>query len=316
MYFPFLRGKQFELIAVREILDLLKENRDKVSLVIEPVKNSSTLQTTLKNLIISNINFTVIINPIVGDLINKTSDILKLTRNSAGNSLIKNDNFQIGIYVRSRKEFLEQKKVLSDITLPFKGFSLIHISEVQDYKMFDSLSSIGSVRYNLISFNKTSRRYYRNFDTDTRVSLDDYFNSQQKNADYQHYDDEPFSEEHQYYREDGFLGFSDYLTIGEPYSDGGFLPYAVAIHLTYATEDGKIRVRHFVSDSNEDSTDVAGKFAEALEKLILWVDHNKPTETLAIKEFKSLHENEHFPGLGSIKKLSIMNHIELVLSLI
>lgn len=282
MYFPFLRGKQFELIALRELIDVLKRNKDKVSLVIEPVKNSSTLQKTLQQLRDSDINFTIIVNPIVEcELRGKITEILELVRRSLGNSLIGYCNFQLGIYVRSEEEIFKQIKALSAIDFRFKGFTLIHIGEVQDHKVFDKIIPISSILYNLINFNRTSRRYYRNFDVATRISLDDYFNVQQRNADYQHYSDEPFSEEHQYYKEDGFQGFSDYLTIGEPYSEGGFLPYAVAIHLTYATEDGKIRVRHFVSDSNEDSTDVAGKFAEALEKLILWVDHNKPNETLA-----------------------------------
>jgi len=93
------------------------------------------------------------------------------------------------------------------------------------------------------------------------------------------------------------------------------LPYAVAIHLSYADQNNKIRVRHFVSDSNDDSSDVGGKFAEALEKLIQWVNENG-RESIAISIFRELHETGHFPGLGSLKKLSIMHHIELVLSLI
>lgn len=315
MYFPFLRGKQFELIAIRELLDVLKANKDKVSIVIEPVKDSSTLRTILKSLKANDINFTVVINPIVGKLTNKTTDIIQLIRSLAGNSLISYENFQIGVYVRDEEDLSKYKDALSTTNFSFKGLSLIHIGETQNHGTLSNYGS-GPILFNLISFNRTSRRYYRNFDTNTRVSLDDYFNVQQRNVDYQYHSDEPFSEEHLFYKEDGFQGFSDYLTIGEPYSDGGFLPYAVAIHLTYATEDNKIRVRHFVSDSNEDSTDVAGKFAEALHKLIVWIDRNTPKETLAIKEFRTLHENGHFPGLGSIKKLSIMNHIELVLGLI
>jgi hypothetical protein len=30
------------------------------------------------------------------------------------------------------------------------------------------------------------------------------------------------------------------ITIGEPYSDGGFLPYTVAIHISYPDEDNII----------------------------------------------------------------------------
>lgn len=46
MYFPYLRGRQYELIAIRELVekDRLSE---KVVPIIEPVKISSTLLTTI-----------------------------------------------------------------------------------------------------------------------------------------------------------------------------------------------------------------------------------------------------------------------------
>ncbi|MDQ3109486.1 MAG: sce7725 family protein, partial [Bacteroidota bacterium] len=139
--------------------------------------------------------------------------------------------------------------------------------------------------------------------------------SQPKNSDYLKTPDEAFSQDHLHFSEEGFVGFSDYLTIGDDYSEAGFAPYAVAIHLSYTDEDKNIRVRHFVSDSNEDWSDVGGKFSEALEKLIPWARSQK-TSTKAIQQFEEYYESGHFPGLGSIKKLSIMNHIELVLPLI
>lgn len=47
MYFPFLRGRQFELIALRELLenDLLGNN---IIPIIEPVKLSSSLLKTVE----------------------------------------------------------------------------------------------------------------------------------------------------------------------------------------------------------------------------------------------------------------------------
>lgn len=48
-------------------------------------------------------------------------------------------------------------------------------------------------------------------------------------------------------------GYADYVTIGNHYNEGGFLPYAVAIHLTYQeTPTAAFRIHHFVSDSNDD----------------------------------------------------------------
>ena len=71
MYLPYIRGKQFELIGIRELTpDVLIPNKAKVSPIIEPVKDSSTLKTTIKTLVDSDINFTIIANPQVGSCIN------------------------------------------------------------------------------------------------------------------------------------------------------------------------------------------------------------------------------------------------------
>ena len=56
-------------------------------------------------------------------------------------------------------------------------------------------------------------------------------------------------------------------------------------------------------------------FEEALKKLVEWCD-TKKLDTWAIDEFRKLRSNGHFPGLGVIKKLSILNHLELVLNII
>ena len=89
---------------------------------------------------------------------------------------------------------------------------------------------------------------------------------------------------------------------------------AVAIHMTYLNEDEDMRIKHFVSDTSSTPVDPAGKFFEALVKLI--VEINDPDtqicQTEACEEFRELHKNGHFPGLGSIKKISMKHHIELI----
>jgi hypothetical protein len=109
-------------------------------------------------------------------------------------------------------------------------------------------------------------------------------------------------------------GFGDFLIVGDVYSEGGGPAYAVAIHLTYidADDDDVMYVYHFVSTTNDTPTDPAGKFGQALQKLIDKLDtgHSKLFETSAIKEFRDLHAKKHFPGLGYVKKLSMKHHIE------
>ncbi len=308
MYFPYLRGKQFELIALREMSDIMSINNDKISPIIEPVRDSSTLKTTIKELANKNVNFNIIINPKVGDIINDTDTILNILTHE----LSDNNNFQLAIIIDDKTDFEEIILKINNLNLSFNGLSLIHNSIISN---IDEILEKNNIIYNIINTNKTSKRYYRKFDESSRVSLDDFFISQQKNADYLKTEDSFFSEEHLFYKKEGFVGFSDYLTIGEPYSDSGFLPYAIAIHISYKDKENKIRIKHFVSDSNEDTSDIGGKFAEALSKLISWANTNN-INSKAMGIFRELFKRGHFPGLGSIKKLSVMHHIELVINLI
>lgn len=47
MYFPYLRGRQFELIALRELLEGERIGQEIIP-IIEPVKPSATLLKTLE----------------------------------------------------------------------------------------------------------------------------------------------------------------------------------------------------------------------------------------------------------------------------
>lgn len=62
MYFPYLRGRQFELIALRELVekDVLSS---KIIPVIEPVKLSSTLLKTIEMYGNNNKKLAFITNP-------------------------------------------------------------------------------------------------------------------------------------------------------------------------------------------------------------------------------------------------------------
>jgi hypothetical protein len=143
--------------------------------------------------------------------------------------------------------------------------------------------------------------------------LDDYFKVQDRNVDYLNIDESDFSSDYKYYENDWYKWFSDFLTIWNDYSDWWFRPRAVAMHISYMNND-TIMIKHFVSDSNWDLSNVAWKFEEANEKLINWYTTSNIPNTKALDIFKELHESQHFPWLWVLKKLSIMNHIELVIN--
>lgn len=309
MYFPYVRGKQFELIALRDLCGLFPNDILKTSPVIEPVKSSSTLKSSLKELASKNVNFNFVINPRVGDLKNNHQIIIDVLNEN----LQHYDNYQLAVIIDafSSRQLETLIAFIDGLNLNYKGVTLIHNSETTTENI-ELLTSNLNVVYNLIYFSKTSRRYYREFEQQTRVSLDDYFKELPRNVDYLD-QESSFSEEYRYYQEDGFVGFGDFITIGDNYSDSGFLPRAVAIHLSYIDGTGKIKVKHFVSDSNGDTSDIGGKFVEALDKLVAWCNQQN-IHTRAVEIFRDLQQRGHFPGLGTLKKLSIMNHIELVIT--
>lgn len=65
MYFPYLRGRQFELIALRELAEkgVLSS---RIMPIIEPVKLSSTLIKTIQAYGVNNKKIAIITNPKVG----------------------------------------------------------------------------------------------------------------------------------------------------------------------------------------------------------------------------------------------------------
>ena len=309
MYFPYLRGKQFELLALREIMPVIGGKH--VSPVLEPVRQSTTaLEKMLEVLIANNINFTLVINPMLGDMADDPRPIVELINKA----LAEYDNWQIGVLINHGIDLDIISETIDRINV-IVPLALIHAQRINDITALATWVRDYEIKYNLYGENFPVRRYRGIVEPNTRILLEDRFRPQAKNADYLNSPDEFFSDDYIFYEGDGFIGFGDYLTIGNDYSESGWAPYAVAIHLTYEKVDEAIWICHFVSDSNEDNNDVPGKFGEAIVKLIEFINENN-IQTVGANEFRRLYLEEHYPGLGSIKKLSIMHHLELVHSIL
>jgi len=310
MYFPYLRGKQYELIALRELSESIGES-GVIHPIIEPVRESiSTLRLTIEQLKNEEAAFTIIINPQVGDFVDRHDEVVEIINEHIGEY----DRFLIGVLI-TRSTDLDYVDSLLDKVEHDYSTTLVHKGRFPDMNSLETFIKGKEVAYNLFGDPTIIRRYRRIIDYSTKVVLSDPFNSRRTNADYAENPDEFFSDEHNFYEEDGFAGFADYVTIGDDYSDSGFAPYAVAIHLTYENDDGQIWIRHFVSDSNEDYTDVPGTYREALEKLIEYINA-QGIQSEACDEFREHYNTGHYPGLGSVKKLSIKHHLELLTNIL
>ena len=304
MYHPYFRGRQYELIAIRESAPILAE-KDFVP-IIEPVKERlNGLKKTLDSLCDEDARVILIMNPHIGD---HSYDSTKL-REFIDKHYHKQQNLIYGLLLTEKTSVTDAIELCETFD---KEIALIHAGFSQAKELSKSIDDFENVNTSIFLERYCGKLYRRHFaDHPNRVLMRDGF-ERRRNRDYP--STEVFSDLHATFELEGMDGFGDFLIVGDEYSENGGPAYTVAIHLTYIDSDkeDEMHIRHFKSDRQDTPRDPAGKFAEALEKLISALDqnNNKILETQAVDEFRSLHERGHFPGLGYLKKLSMKHHIE------
>jgi hypothetical protein len=304
MYHPYFRGKQFELIAMRESASLLADAH--FVPVIEPVRETLTsLERALRTLTEAGARAIVIVNPRHGDMkSNGTSISSFLEQNYRGN-----DAISAGLLLLSDTSTREAGNLIDSHAAHPQA--IIHAGFTEPKPLASLLGGRMQDTTNVFIEDQASTLYRRHFQNSTRVLVKDGF-VQQKNADYDPVD--PFSDLHVTFEEFGAQGYGDFLTVGDRYTEGGGPAYAVAIHLTFLdpANDNAMFVYHFKSYTNDTPTDPAGKFRQALQKFVDKYESGTSNllNTSAIEELLFLHETGHFPGLGYVKKLSIRHHLE------
>ena len=314
MYFPYLRGRQNELLCLRE---LLQEDKlyEKVIPIIEPVRFNSTFLTTVQKFIDANRKIVIIRNPKVGSF---EEDLKIFQKNITDQTdIAKQEKVEkiLADYKSMLREpnvisaYLCNKKIISDCIngdLTVGDKVLINLSNETFYSYEDYQDKLVA-KYTLIPNND-----FKEVVESDAVILEDVFNKAKRNTDYLISPDEIFSRRHLNYSQNGYVGFSDYSIVGDSYEETGFAPLAVAIHILYIGEKKELRVHHFVSESNENISDPGRKFAEAMKKLEEWPKYNSIPETLGLEKLMNFYKTGRFPGLGVVKKCSLMHHLELI----
>ncbi|WP_440073508.1 sce7725 family protein [Pseudomonas fragariae (ex Marin et al. 2024)] len=293
MYYPILRGKQFELIALRELAETISPELFRP--VIEPVRgNLAPLHKTIEVLHKSGIKPLVIINPSIGDF-SKSEKIL----------------FEIEGDRDSFTPCIKAKSIADLSLLPDLGFSLsdsaVLIDGGIDKVFVEKLSSASCVLVNKEKIHPGALSLLKNV-----VLFGDFFDKKVRNADYE--DKSFYSSLHTEWKSyQNAIGFGDYTILSEEYSEAGGPAYVVTIHLSYINriEFDAMYVRHFSSFNDDSPANPGGKFKSALEKLCEFSASHPGifNHTQGFKELVSLRGNP-FPGLGQVKKYSIKHHIE------
>lgn len=302
MYYPYFRGKQYELITIRENAPRMADAT--FVPVIEPVRESlGGLEKALGAVSDAGGKAVVIVNPNLGDHANDGEGISTLLK-----AYLPKPAIAAGVLLTMDTPLTEVMECIEqhkdhDLTLIHAGFT-------QGKALAQAIDGKGVSRHLFVG--KDDLLYRRNFKDSTRVLVRDGFTRRKRNQDYPPL--EFFSTLHATFKEEGMDGFGDFLTVGDNYLESGGPAYSIAIHLTFIDreDDDRMFIHHFKSLRSDTPADPAGKFAEALGLMMQTLDQagSKVLDTSAVSEFRALHQRGHFPGLGSVKKLSMQHHIE------
>lgn len=306
MYHPYFRGKQYELITLRDMAPLIAESN--FVPIIEPVKGQlSGLIRALNALFQEGAEAILIVNPSIGDHARNPAAITQLV----AENYQEEDQLIIGLLLDEEAD-LDDIRELCVLYSDYQ-VAIIHYGFSDGGVLADVVAAFPNINSSIFIDERSGGRLYRRHfrQHESRVLVRDGF-ERRRNRD--HPDTEFFSDLHITYPDENMTGFGDFLIVGDDYSEGGGPAYTVAIHISYIDDerDDVMDVHHFKSDSQESPQNPAGKFAEALRKLIreLESDDCKISDTTAIQELRDLHARGHYPGLGYVKKLSMIHHIE------
>ena len=222
-YYPYFRGKQFELLAVKEKAELIADA--KVTPIIEPVRESlAGLERALDALQRSGANAVVILNPNFGDHSEDSGAIVEIMREKYIGF-----GFLPGLLLGENLHPGDVPRLLDEIDSP--EIALIHAGFDDDAVVNGEIAQRQLRVCNIFIDRSTGLLYQQRFQQTPRVLVSDGL-VQRKNSLYPHV--ERFSDLHATYTVSGFDGFGDFSIVGNNYSDSGGPAWAVAIHITCA----------------------------------------------------------------------------------
>lgn len=321
MYYPYLRGKQAELGALKE-LALDKKLSRKVIPVIEPIKLTAQLVKFMEVFCEDSRPFYLAMPPQVGMFnrqLNVDYTIQEQDTDAQKKSKKKMQKLKDG-YLLARKDSNVRIATFANVVSDRIVNQLIEEGKNnQCIILFRNEGELVTLYEKMSECKFVDQIYFvpqNNFEherDDKLVLFNDKFIVRRNNAEYVNYPDEFYSRDHLIYQKEGYVGFSDYSIVGEKYTEGGSQPKAHVLHIVYPMEPNQeFHIKHFCSDSNKDKQNQDKKFFEAARKVKKWNNMNPDMDTMGIQEIISNYDAGHYPGLTIEKKMSFMNHFEFV----
>ncbi|MBL1229189.1 sce7725 family protein [Enterococcus sp. BWB1-3] len=279
MYYPYFRGKQFDLLALTALLEKERLSRN-ILPIIEPVKNSNALKKLLSESQKKQHPFYLIQNPQSGDFLT-AEGVDFLNSLPSANALI----------IKQPIETLDETP------------ELLIVNESTPILESDWLNNQTAVllpeEFRLLQKIKGPK-----------ILSQDVFTRLPKTIFYQEVPDELFSTTHLSYKKRGFVGFSDFSIDSRIYYEGGYPSPILSLHLVYF-EGRVLRIHHFLS--SEEAPSQQDKFFELMNEVTDWLKKLcGDTPTLGIQLLIDSVNIQKFPGMGVMRKAAVMHHLELM----
>ncbi|MCW1913749.1 sce7725 family protein [Luteolibacter sp. GHJ8] len=305
-YFPFLRGKQNELIAVRELSGRIADS-SAVRPIIEPVNGNATTIGALNEFYRQGMQFGLIVNPSHGEFAGNEarllSDVIKPT-------VLDYDNF-FPILQVDRNTSLAQVEWFKK-QFPQEWKAVIYRAMPEVPRVLDWVTTDARIYHHIFLDGRVSGEYVTQVPAARRVMIRDNFNKQERNKDYELV--EHFTDMNTLVGNPEGVGWGDFSIVGSKFSEGGGQAYAVAIHHVHQSQNGDhLDVSHAISDRQDTDEDTPGKVIEAVNNLLSRVENLYPNDTSACREYQKMSRTGVSRGLGYLKRLAIRHHLEIFL---
>lgn len=279
MYYPYFRGKQFDLLALTELVEKNCLSK-KILPIIEPVKNSNTLKKFVEVFHREKHPFYLIQNPQSGDFLTKEGSLYL-------NSLPLNKAMIVEQPIETLNE-QPQLFVIRNSTPALQSDWLGNHTKVLIPKEFRLLQKVKG----------------------DKILSQDVFTRLPKTSFYQECLDEFFSDTHLTFQQNGFVGFSDFSIDSRIYYEHRYPSKILSLHLVYF-ENSMLRIHHFLS--SEETPSQRDKFFEVMDEIRTWKSKLcGENVTLGIDLLFEAVSNDKFPGMGVMRKAAVMHHMELI----
>lgn len=278
MYYPYLRGKQFDLLALRQ---LSEENKLSAAIhpVIEPVKDNPALFKLIKQFEAVKQPYSLIANPQAGDFLTVSG--------------------------QEKLQHITNKKarLLTGVNDDLNDAQLLIVQNAE------SLKENGEIQLEVPTIAPMEFRLLQHIKGPLVLS-EDHFLRLKANY-YRVIPDEIFSTTHLTFLKRGFVGFSDFSIDSRIYYEQSYPTREIVLHLVYFTADKQLRIHHFVSPEDE-LPDFASRFFAVMAEVLEFVPLQKQIDTSGLKLLKENYFKKKFPGMGVLRKASVMHHLELM----